>query len=84
MEVQAFIYKDSLTFKIRNDLLLNSSGSGDFESTFLEIVLRNKTNLIVGCIYRHPSSKITIEDFTKNYLDPVLITISAEKQKLVL
>ena len=71
-----FYIRDSLAFKKRNDLLLNSSDTGDFKSTFFEIVLPNKKNLIVGCIYRHPSSKITIEDFTKNYLDPILITIS--------
>ena len=46
-----FYIRDSLAFKKRNDLLLNSSGSGDFESTILEIVLPNKKNLIVGCIY---------------------------------
>ena len=79
-----FYIRDSLAFKKRNDLLLNSPGSGDFESTFLEIVLPNKKNLIVGCIYRHPSSKITIEDFTKNYLDPILITISAENKTCAL
>ena len=79
-----FYIQDSLAFKKRNDLLLNSSGPGDFESTFLEIVLPNKKNLIVGCIYRHPSSKITIEDFTKNYLDPILIAISAENKTCAL
>ena len=54
--------RDSLAFKRRSDLLLNPPGTGDLESTFLEII-RNKKNLIIGCIYRHPSSKITIEDF---------------------
>ena len=81
-----FYKRDSLAFKKRNHLLFTyySSGSGDFESTFLEIVLLNRKNLIVGCIYRHPSSKITIEDFTKNYLDPILITISAENKTCAL
>ena len=64
-----FYIRDILAFKRLNDLLLNPPGTGDFESTFLEIVIPNKKNVIVGCIYRHPSSKITIEDFTNNYLD---------------
>ena len=67
-----FYIRDSLAFKRRNDLLLTPPGPGGFESIFLEIVIPNKKNLIVGCIYRHPSSIITIEDFTKNYLDPIL------------
>ena len=62
-----FYIRDSLAFKRLNDLLLNPPGTADFESTFLEIVIPNKKSLIVGCIYRHPSSKITIEDFTDNY-----------------
>ena len=71
-----FYIRDTLAFKRRNDLLLNPPDTGDFESTFLEIVLPNKKNSIVGCIYRHPSLKIT-EDFSKNYLDPILNIISA-------
>ena len=34
-----FYIRDSLAFKRRNDLLLNPLGTGDFESTFLEIVI---------------------------------------------
>ena len=41
-----FYIGDSLAFKRRNDLLLNPPGTGDFESTFLEIVIPNKKNLI--------------------------------------
>ena len=79
-----FYIRDSLAYKRRNGLLLNPPGTGDFESTFLEIVIPNKKNLIVGCIYRHPSSKITIEDFTNNYLDHRLSIISAENKTCAL
>ena len=79
-----FYIRDSLAFKRLNDLLLNPPGTGVFESTFLEIVIPNKKNLIVGCIYRHPSSKITIEDFTNNYLDHILSIISAENKTCAL
>ena len=75
-----FYIRDTLAFKRRNDFLLNTPDTGDFESTFLEIVLPNKKNLIAGCIYRHPSSKITLEDFSKNYLNSILNIISAENK----
>ena len=43
-----FYTRDTLAFKRRNDLLLNPPDTGDFESTFLEIVLPNKkTQLLV-------------------------------------
>ena len=31
-------------------------------------------------VYRHPSSLISIEEFTKNYLDPVLQKLSSENK----
>ena len=40
-----FYIRDSLAFKRRNDLLLNPPGTGDFESTSLEIVIPNKKPL---------------------------------------
>ena len=79
-----FYIRDSLELKRRNDLLLNPPGTGDFESTFFEIVIPNKKNLIVGCIYRHPCSQIMIKDFTSNYLDPILSIISAENKTCAL
>ena len=64
-----FHIKNSLAYKKREDLKLKSPAPGEFESTFLEIIIPNKKNLIVGCIYRHHSSSISIEDFSKEYLD---------------
>ena len=51
---------------------------------FIEIIFPNKKNLIVGCIYRHPSSKISIQCFANDQLDPVLQKISLEKKQCVL
>ena len=79
MVVPVFILK-TLAYKKREDLKLNSPAPGEFESTFLEIIIPNKKNLIVGCIYRHPSSSISIEDFSKEYLEPVLLHISHENK----
>ena len=75
-----FYIKDTLAYKRRIDLLLKPPNPGDFESTFIEIIIPDRKNLILGCIYRHPSSTIKIEDFTNNFLEPVLNTISAENK----
>ena len=71
-----FYISNSLNYKRRDDLNFNSKG--DFESTFIEIIIPNKKNIIVGCVYRHPSSKISISDFTAQYIEPLLNTISTE------
>ena len=69
-----FIYDSSvkrpLAYNIRHDLKLVPPGSGEFESTFLEIVLPGKKNLIIGCIYRHPSSNLTVDQFNNDYIEP--------------
>ena len=57
---------------------IENPGVKDFESTFIEIELPKKKNLIIGCIYRHPSSEISIDDFSKIYLEPTLCKISQE------
>ena len=51
---------------------------------FIEIIFPNKQNLIVGCIYRHPSSQISVEDFTNLHLEPILNKINLEKKQCVL
>ena len=73
-----FFVKNSLAYNIRNDLKLVQPSSGEFESTFLEIVLPGKKNLIIGCIYRHPSSNLTVDQFNNDYIEPLLQKISAE------
>ena len=61
------------------DLTLNSPSN--FEASFVEIVLPNRKNLIVGCIYRHGASSLPIRDFTENHLQPLLFKISKEKKE---
>ena len=51
---------------------------------FIEIIFPNKKNLIVGCIYRHPSSEISVEDFTNLHLDPILHKINLENKQCIL
>ena len=43
-----FYVKDTLAYKLRNDLLLNPLNPGDFESNFIEIIIPDKKNLILG------------------------------------
>ena len=73
-----FFIKDSHAFIERNDLKFNSPGN--HESIFIELIFPNKKNLIVGCIYRHPTSTLTIEQFTKLYIEPVLDKITSENK----
>ena len=73
-----FYIKDSLLFKRRDDLKFNSSS--DHESTFIEIILPNKKDLILGCIYRHPNSKVPVNCFIDNYIEPLLDKLSTENK----
>ena len=71
-----FFIKDSLVFKRRDDLKFNSSSS--HESTFIEIILPNKKNIILGCIYRHPNSKVPVNCFIDHYIETLLDKLSTE------
>ena len=44
---------DHLAYQKRNDLIIYAKNYS--ESTFIEITKPSKTNIIVGCIYRHPT-----------------------------
>ena len=73
-----FYIKNNLDFYVRNDLRLNSSS--DFEGLFVEIVFPDRKNLIIGCVYRHPSSNISVRDFSEIHLEPILHKISKENK----
>ena len=77
-----FYIKSGLDYVRRGDLEINSPSN--YESMFIEIVFPKKKNLIVGCVYRHPSSPLSIHDFTNKHLEPVLEKISKEKKQCVL
>ena len=51
------------------------------ESTFIEVTLPKKTNLFVGCIYRHPCMDICT--FNDHYLNPSLDQLSKEVNKTI-
>ena len=48
------------------------------ESTFIEIINPKKSNIIIGCIYRHPD--MDPNDFNNDYLNHLLAKLSKEKK----
>ena len=48
--------RNNLSYKARTDL--NIYKSGELESTFIEIINHKKSNILVGCPYRHPDMDI--------------------------
>ena len=74
-----YVHK-SLAYKNRNDLKLVPPHPGVFESTFIEIILPGRKKLIVGCIYRHPSSNYSVNQFNNDHIEPLLQKISTENK----
>ncbi|XP_065683357.1 uncharacterized protein LOC136096127 [Hydra vulgaris] len=74
----ALLYiSNTLIYKLRYDL--NMLKPKLLESVFVEIIIPKKSNIIIGCIYRHPS--IDISEFIKSYLIPLFEKLSMEKNK---
>ena len=71
-----FYVKSSCVFNKRDDLKFNSPGN--FESTFIELVFPNKRNMIVGCILSHPTSKVTVDQFNQDYIEPMIDQITSK------
>ena len=53
--------------KPRKDLDAISYKTYALESVFTEIIIPNKRNILLGCMYRHPSMEV--KDFNENYLN---------------
>ena len=58
-----YIKKDTIS-KVRNDLKMYKSKS--LESIFIEIIRPNNKNIVVGCVYRHPS--MDANEFNEHFL----------------
>ena len=54
----------------------------ELESTFIEIFIPKKSNIIVGVIYWHPSMDLT--ELNCNYLKKLLQNISKEQKSVFL
>ena len=77
-----FYIKNGIDYIERKDLDLNSPSQ--HEAKFIEIILKNRKNLVIGCMYWHPSSDISITDFAEKHLEPILHKISKEKKEFIL
>ena len=65
-----------LPYKTRNDLKIYKSF--ELESTVIEIFNPKKTNIIIGCIYKHPN--MNINELNNDYLNELLDKLSKEKK----
>ena len=68
-----------LSYQLRNNLRLYDPGKS--ESTFIEIICSKSTNVIVGCIYKHPS--LPINDFTNDFISLFSLKLQKESPKRV-
>ena len=71
---------DHLAYQNQNDL--NLYRTNNLESTFIEITNPNESNIIVGCIYRHP--KMDLFDIIYYYLNPLLEKLAKEQKTVFL
>ena len=79
----ALFISNSLKSKPRKDLSrIVHSDCGNLESTFAEIVLKNRKNFIVGCIYKHPL--LDVDLFNQKFLSPLLKKACQENKNLIL
>ena len=69
-----------LSYKPRPDL--NIYKSNQLESTFVEIINPKKSNIIIGCIYKHPNMDVT--DFKSNYFSQIFEIVSKEQKQVFL
>ena len=67
------------SYKTRPDLAIYKPKK--LESIFVEVILPKKSNLIVGCIYKHPCMDICT--FNDHYLNQLLDNLSKETNKTV-
>ena len=79
----AILYvKDHFISKRRSDLEKIFYKPKQLESVFVEICNRNKKNLIIGCIYRHPSMDLNL--FNTDFLSSLLHKLDNENKQLSL
>ena len=79
----ALIYvSDHLSTKPLKDLDNLMYKPKQLESVFLEICNKGKKNIIVGCIYRHPS--MDLSEFNDDYIEPLLEELAAKDKTMFL
>ena len=69
---EQFFVSHKLTFKQRPDLVINEAGK--LESTFIELILPNKRNVVCRNVNKHGIMETKF--FNDEYVTPVLSTIN--------
>ena len=70
-----------LSYKSPNDLNIYKIFS-ELESIFIEVINHQKSNIIIGSIYRHPS--MDLDDFNKIFLNKFLEKVYKEQKSVYL
>ena len=73
----ALIYVKHDIHKVRNDLKIYQSEK--LESVFIEIIKSNRRNIMIGCVYRHPSMEVN--EFNSLFLNTLSENLLSEKNK---
>ena len=71
--------RNHLSNKMWNDLKIYKPS--ELESKFIEICYPKKTNIIIGCIYKHPN--MNINEYKDDYLNELLDKISKETEDIL-
>ena len=59
---------------------LNIYQANQLESTFVEIIIHKKSNIVIDCLYKHPNMDVL--DFKHNYLAKFLKLYPKNKNRL--
>ena len=81
LEVGTLLYiHNYLSYKPRNNLCIYKGT--ELETSFIEISNPERSNIIIGSIYRHPN--MDLDEFNDNYLNTLLDKISKENKSVFL
>ena len=79
----ALLYiSNRFTYIPRSDLSRIMYSPKQLESVFIEISFSRKSNLIIGCVYKHPG--MSVGTFNSDFLSPLLQTASRENKSIIL
>ena len=71
---------DKISYKLRNNL--NIYGSKQLESDFIEVLILNKQNLLIGTVYKDLSMNVSKSNH--EYLTDVLTKMKNENKNIIL
>ena len=67
-------------YKVRSDLKIYQSEK--LEAVFIETTNSNNRNILVGCVYRHPSMEVN--EFNSLFLNTLSENLLSEKNKEII